>query len=82
MAARLRKTHQEDVRRKIQATQLINLLQDNANGKLKEELSSGRIKSAEILLNKSVASLSNVEHTGDPDKPVAQRIEMVIIDAP
>lgn len=56
MAARLRARHQEDVRKKIQASHLIKLLQDDATGKLKPELTPGRRDSAKFLLNKSVSN--------------------------
>ena len=54
MAARLRATHQADVRRKIQASQIINRLQDYFQGKV--ELTQGQIQSAKILLDKSVSN--------------------------
>jgi hypothetical protein len=56
MAARLRAHHQDSVRAKIQASNLITLLQKNAIGKVKPELSQGRITSARILLDKSVSN--------------------------
>lgn len=86
MAARLRKTHQDDVRAKIQASQLINVLQNHALGKSdpedKEkviELSATRLKAIEILLRKSVPDLSAIEHTGEGGGPVqvVGRIELV-----
>lgn len=68
---RLRPQHQDEVRAKIQASRLVKLLQDNAEGTLKlrgpdgqyvpAELSPGRIKSAEILLAKSLSTLSATE---------------------
>jgi hypothetical protein len=81
MAARLRKTHQDDVRQKIQATQLINVLQNHALG-ISEELSQSRLKAIEILLRKSVPDLSQMQLTGDKDAPlrVVQRIELVPLE--
>jgi hypothetical protein len=55
--------HQEDVRAKIQASQLINVLQDHAltgGG----EMSPTRMKAIEILLKKSLPDLSSVELSG------------------
>jgi hypothetical protein len=75
MAARLRKTHQDDVRAKIQAANLITLLQKNAEGTLKDkngnayELSPGRITSAKILLDKSVSN-APTELTGANGGPL------------
>lgn len=53
------KLHQDDVRRKIQASQLINVLQDHALG-LSEEISPSRIKAIEVLLRKSIPDLSSI----------------------
>ena len=55
--------HQEDVRRKIQASQLVNRLSDHALGKL--ELSATQIKAIEILLRKSIPDLTAIEHSGE-----------------
>lgn len=72
------KLHQDDIRRKIQASQLINVLQEHAlsgDG----EISPSRMKAIEILLRKSVPDLSSVELSGDPDSPIhaVARIELV-----
>ena len=78
MAARIRKTHQEEIRAKIQASQLINVLQNHALG-LTEELSVSRMKAIEILLRKSVPDLSSITIEGDEDNPlqVVTRIRLV-----
>ncbi len=55
---RIRKEHQDDVRRKIQCSQLINRLMDNIDGKI--ELNSTQVRSIEILMNKSLPNLSDV----------------------
>jgi hypothetical protein len=74
MAARLNKLHQEDIRKKIQASQLINVLQDHAlNG---GDLSMTRMKAIEILLRKSIADLSAITVSGDPDNPVKTSLEV------
>jgi hypothetical protein len=83
MAARIRKTHQDDVRAKIQATQLVNVLQNHALGKDKKEITPSRIKAIEILLKKSIPDLSAVTVGGDEENPISVvgRIERVLIDA-
>lgn len=69
MARRMTLTHQEDVRKKIQVSQLINVLQAHAlSGE--GELSPSRMKAIEILLRKSIADLSAVTISGDPDNPL------------
>jgi hypothetical protein len=69
MAARLNKLHSAEVRAKIQASQLINVLQDHALSEGKE-LSMSRMKAIEILLRKSVPDLSAVQVSGDEENPV------------
>lgn len=79
MAARLRPRHQEDIKKKIQASQIINRLQDYFNGKV--QLTPGQIQSAKILLDKSVSN-APTEIAGPGEKgEVLHRIEWVIVDA-
>ena len=73
MAARLNPRHQQMVRDKIQATELINVLQNHALG-ISEEIKPSRLKAIEILLKKSVPDLQSVELTGDPEAPVTMKV--------
>ncbi len=71
MAARGRpigKLHQDDVRKKIQSSQLVNRLTDHALGLV--ELSNTQVRAIEILLKKSIPDLSTVELKGDQDNPL------------
>lgn len=69
MAVRLNKLHSAEVRSKIQASQLINVLQEHAlTGE--NEISMSRMKAIEILLRKSIPDLSAVTVTGDEENPV------------
>ena len=70
MAARIRKKHQDEVRAKIQASQLINRLQNHALSTEVDELKPSQLKAIEILLKKSVPDLQSTEITGDSDAPV------------
>jgi len=63
MAARLRARHQDEIRKKIQASQLVNRLTNHALGK--EEMSATQVRAAEILLKKSMPDLSQVEGAGE-----------------
>jgi hypothetical protein len=66
MAARTKKLrHDEETRKKIQVTQLINRLMGHINDKV--ELRPTQVRSIEILLNKSLPNLSDVkiEHNVD-----------------
>lgn len=65
MAARMRKSHQDDVRTKIQTSQLINRLTNHAFGEL--ELNATQLRAIEILLKKSLPDLSQVEMKGEVD---------------
>lgn len=65
MAVRLNRRHQESVREKIKASQLINRLQDHILGKV--VLDASQIRAIEILLKKSLPDLSAVEHSGEVD---------------
>lgn len=63
MAAPLRKTRQEEVRRKIQVSCLINKLQNHVDGKI--ELTQSQVQCAKILLDKSLSNAPTInEHSG------------------
>lgn len=61
-ADKRRAVNGELVREKIQTTQLINLLQDFALGKSKAKMTPARLKSIEMLLDKSVPDLAAIKH--------------------
>jgi hypothetical protein len=70
MAGRpINKLHQEDVRKKIQVSQLLNVLQNHALGET-EDLSPTRMKAIEILLRKSMPDMASVTISGDADQPL------------
>ena len=73
MAARLRPYHQDEIRAKIQASQLINVLQNHALGN-GEDLSPTRMKAIEILLRKSLSDLSSVQVSGNADALVEMKV--------
>lgn len=81
MAARTMRTrHQDDVRAKIQASQLINVLQNHALGKT-EELPMSRMKAIEILLRKSLPDLSAVQLEGaGEDGAILHEIVRRVVD--
>lgn len=70
MAGRpINKLHQEDVRKKIQVSQLLNVLQNHALGST-EDLSPTRMKAIEILLRKSMPDMASITISGDADQPI------------
>ena len=77
MPARLRKTHQDDVRAKIQTSQLINRLENHALGEI--DLTPTQIKAIEVLIRKTLPDLSSVEMTGEDGGPIetVQKIQLV-----
>ena len=60
---RIRKHHQDEVRARIQVSQIVNVLENQALGK-GDDLSPARLKAIEILLRKSLPDLSAIELTG------------------
>ena len=64
------KLHQDDVRKKIQVSQLINILEKHALSDEEKEISQSRMRAIQILLNKSLPDLSSIQLTGDDDSPV------------
>lgn len=74
MAERLRKKHQEEVRTKIQTSQLINVLQNHALGTDEIDITPTRMKAIEILLKKSLPDLSSTEITGDAEQPISIKV--------
>ncbi len=63
MAKRKQLFHPDEIKKKIQTSQLINRLQDN--GLAEEEfLTPGQISSINSLLDRVVPKLKAIEHTG------------------
>ena len=65
MAARLRESHQDEIRSKIQTSNLIHRVQEYALGNLKDEdISKNRLNAIKLLLDKTLPNLQSVELTG------------------
>jgi hypothetical protein len=80
MARRLNLSHDEETRRKIQTTQLINRLMGHVNGEVPME--NSQVKAAQILLAKALPDLSTVTMKGDADNPlIPSTIEIVLKNA-
>ena len=81
MAARkLRPKHSDEIRAKIQASVLIDFLTKHVKGE--REMTPTQVRSAEILLKKSVPDLSSIELTGQDGGPVetVTRIELAAMN--
>ncbi len=75
MAIRKTLSHDTRTREKIQTSQLINRLHDNAFGKI--ELTAGQLKSIEILLKKALPDLQAIELSGEVDQTVTVKGALV-----
>ena len=80
MAERIHKRHSDAVRKKIQATSIINRLMKHIKGEV--DMSSTQVAASMGLLDRSVPKLSQIQHVGDEDNPVVfQQITRKIVDA-
>jgi hypothetical protein len=67
------------VRERIKTSMLVNRLADHVSGVV--ELSATQVRAAEILLSKTLPSLSSVEHSGEVARPTVVRVPAVAKDA-
>lgn len=74
MAARKQLWHPDEVRAKIQASQLLNRLHQHAFGEV--ELAPHQVRSIEILLKKAIPDLASVQHTG-PDGDAIRHVHKI-----
>ena len=79
MAARKQLWHPDEVRQKIQASQLINRLMKHINSDV-PIMNASQVNAATKLLNKVLPDLSTTNLQGNPDAPVRHRVEFAIID--
>ena len=76
MAARKRKIqHDEQTKRRIQASQLLNRLNSFANNKV--EMTSAQVLAAKVVIGKSIPDLKAIEHTGADCKPIVHEHRFV-----
>jgi len=69
MAARKQLWHPDEVRAKIQASQLINRLTDHALSEV-PIMDASQVNAAKILLAKAVPDMSSVQLSGDQNAPL------------
>ena len=66
MAARLRKSHQEDIKAKIKVSNIIDRLEKHINGEI--EMTNTQVTSARILLDKTMSNApqeQELKHSGN-----------------
>ncbi len=66
MASRKQLWHPDEVKKKIQASQLINRLTDHALSDV-PKMDASQVNAAKVLLNKVVPDLKAIEHSGELD---------------
>lgn len=69
MAARKQLWHPDEVRQKIQASQLINRLTDHALADA-PIMDASQVNAAKILLGKAIPDLQSTTISGDPNAPI------------
>jgi hypothetical protein len=68
MAKRTNKPlHDDQTKRRIQASQLLNRLELFVNGKI--ELNAAQVQAAKVVIGKAIPDLKSIEHSGDVSKP-------------
>ena len=74
MAARKQRWHPDEVRKRIQASQLINRLNSHALSENDVKMDATQIQAARILLSKVLPDLAATTVSGDADKPIAHKL--------
>jgi hypothetical protein len=78
MAARtLRPRHQDEIRQKIQTSQLLNRLTNHGLGKLKNGMDATQVSAALGVLRKALPDLTATEHSGDVTLTHEQKLEQL-----
>ena len=79
MGARVNKPlHDEQTKRRIQASQLLNRLYSFANGKV--EMSLAQVMAAKIVIGKSIPDLKSIEYSGNDEKPVQRHMTVEFVE--
>lgn len=71
----------DEIREKIQGSQIINRLSKHVMGEV--EMTASQVNAAKTLLGKVIPDLKAVEHSGDADNPLTHRhqvLERRIVD--
>jgi hypothetical protein len=73
----LGKRHQDDVRAKIKASNIIVRLMSAFDGSI--ELTQTQVNIGKALLDKALPDLKSIEHTGDADNPISMNLTVKLI---
>lgn len=77
---RLNPRHQDSVREKIKASQIITRLTNHVLGTLGKPMEASQVTAALGLLKKCVPDLTSTELVGREDAPLLHEVRMVIVD--
>ena len=79
MAARTNKRrHDEQTKRRIQASQLLNRLNSFANGTIR--MSSAQVHAAKVVIGKSIPDLKSIEHNGKDGGPIQHHLIIEFVE--
>ena len=81
MAARKRLSHDDKTKRLIQASQLINRLNDHALCQNDVKMDKTQISAANILLRKVLPDLAVTQLVGDHNNPIQHRLKIEFVKA-
>ena len=76
--ARHRPGLSENTRQRIKTSMIVKRLEDHIQDKAK--MNSTQVSAALGLLKKTLPDLQATQLSGDPDQPLIQRVEQVIVD--
>lgn len=78
MAARTNKPlHDDRTKERIRASQLLNRLNDFANGKV--ELTPAQVQAAKIVIGKVIPDLKAIEHTGKDGGAIQSEVRVEFV---
>ena len=79
MAARVNKRlHDEQTKRRIQASQLLNRLNSFANGTVR--MSSAQVHAAKVVIGKSIPDLKSIEHSSSEGGEITHHLTVECVD--
>ena len=81
MAARKQRWHPDEVRKRIQTSQLINRLNDHALCQNDVKMDKTQISAANILLRKVLPDLAVTQLVGDHNNPIQHRLKIEFVKA-
>jgi hypothetical protein len=81
VAARKQRWHPDEVRKRIQASQLLNRLNDHALSQNEVKMDATQIQAARILLSKVLPDLASTTIQGDQEKPIQHRLKIEFVKA-